>query len=257
MLQSLSGVRPTGVPVSRMACEQQFKRVAIVGGAADKNDGDRPMKQLIAGAAFAAAVSFAGAAAADTVLSYTGPADGVAPVTETLPTRGQIITVPEGATALRSFTLWGLGPARSVVRTYSNGQIGPVRYAGPNKVVVSRDSERTETLNTPLAVTPGEQLFIGVQYIGPTNATANPGCRRRTEQHVRRPRCRRANVHWTLRQSFHCDLRHRPYVSPRTYNVRVGDDHLGHNASWIRSALHPAQKAGGLTRTRFVSWSVR
>lgn len=170
MLQSLSGVRPTGVPVSRMACEQQFKRVAIVGGAADKNDGDRPMKQLIAGAAFAAAVSFAGAAAADTVLSYTGPADGVAPVTETLPTRGQIITVPEGATALRSFTLWGLGPARSVVRTYSNGQIGPVRYAGPNKVVASRDSERTETLSTPLAVTPGEQLFIGVQYVGPTNA---------------------------------------------------------------------------------------
>lgn len=128
------------------------------------------MKRLIAAGLFAAAISVAGAAAADTVLSYTGPADALAPVTESLPTRGQIITVPEGATALRSFTLWGPGPAKSVVRSFSNGQIGPVRYAGRTTVVAIRDPERTETLSSPLAVTPGEQLFIGVQYVGPTNA---------------------------------------------------------------------------------------
>ncbi len=128
------------------------------------------MRRSIAAAVFAAAISVAGEASADTVLSYTGPADAAAPVTATLPTRGQIITVPEGATALRSFTLWGLGSAKSVVRSFSNGQIGPVRYEGRNTVVATRDPERTETLSSPLAVTPGEQLFIGVQYVGPTNA---------------------------------------------------------------------------------------
>lgn len=163
-------MRRTGVPILRTACEERPKRVAIVGGSADENDGNKPMKRSILAAVFVAAISFSGAAAADTVLSYTGPADAAAPVTATLPTRGQVITVPAGATALRSFTLWGLGPARSVVRTFSNGQIGAVRYAGPNTVVASRDPERTETLSSPLAVTPGEQLFIGLQYVGPTNA---------------------------------------------------------------------------------------
>lgn len=128
------------------------------------------MRRSIAAAVFAAAISVAGEASADTVLSYTGPADASAPVTATLPTRGQVITVPAGATALRSFTLWGLGPAKSVVRSFSDGQIGPVRYEGRNTVVATRDPERTETLSSPLAVTPGEQLFIGVQYVGPTNA---------------------------------------------------------------------------------------
>lgn len=133
------------------------------------------MKRSIAAAVFAAAISVAGAASADTVLSYTEPSNSSVVVAARFPTRGQVITVPADATALRSFTFWGRGPASAVVRTFSNGQIGPVRYASPTSTVATSTvaasaGERTTTLNTPLPVTPGEQIFIGLQYVGPENA---------------------------------------------------------------------------------------
>lgn len=128
------------------------------------------MERSIAAAVFAAAISLAGAASADTVLSYTAPSNSSVVVAARFPTRGQVITVPAEATALRSFTFWGKGPASAVVRTFSNGQIGPVRYAAPTSTVATSAGERTTTLNTPLPVIPGEQIFIGLQYVGPENA---------------------------------------------------------------------------------------
>lgn len=125
------------------------------------------MKRFIQAAVAGAAMLIATTAAADTTLSYTQPRTGQAVVNALFPTRGQVITVPPDEHVLLSFTLWVEGPVVPVVRSFANGAIGAVRYSG---TTVTGAGQLTETLATPLDVTPGEQIFVGAQWASPNSA---------------------------------------------------------------------------------------